>query len=338
VVEPPALDTKPYVEPDPIIGYRYTPGTRMTLGKPGGGRYALAINADGVRSDRDYAFAKPPGVFRIIVCGDSMAGGQFVSNSQRFSELLERRIPNLEVINLALEGSGTDQQVLLYEHVGLRYEHDLVVLLPFLQNIRRNLVGAREAIEPGTGRTVLRPKPRFELTDRGLVLHPPGEHGGVPPSGSPDVPPRTRIKSVLNGLPGAQVVKRLAYRLRPWEPFPEYRDPEGPAWQLMAALIGRMQALASPRPLVIVPTFYAGYLQFRMARNYWDRFASLHHPPAAYALDVLPHFQREGEDAARSFQEPHDMHFSAHGHLVLADALQAELTSLGLLPHAVAAR
>src|SRR6185436_4284600 len=103
-----------------------------------------------------YSFEKPKGVHRIIVCGDSMAAGQFVSNAHRFSELLERRIPNLEVINLGLEGSGTDQQVLLYEHVGLRYEHDLVVLMPFLQNLRRNMVEARAGTYPKTGRQVMR--------------------------------------------------------------------------------------------------------------------------------------------------------------------------------------
>ena len=38
----------------------------------------------------EYAFHKPAGIRRMIVCGDSMAAGQFVSNVHRFSELLER--------------------------------------------------------------------------------------------------------------------------------------------------------------------------------------------------------------------------------------------------------
>jgi hypothetical protein len=328
VVTAPVLDTKPYVEPDPIIGYRYIPGTSMTLPRPGGGRYTLTVNADGIRSDREYTPAKPAGVFRIMVCGDSMAAGQFVSNAQRFSELLERRIPNLEVINLALEGSGTDQQVLLYEHVGLRYEHDLVLLLPFLQNIRRNMAGAREAIDPATGQTVLRPKPRFELQDGSLIFRAPLEDADAPT----DTPSSTRIKGVINSWPGVSLAKRLIFRFRPWEPFPEYRDRNGEPWRLMEALVDRLRTLASPRPLVIAPTFYAGYLQLRMARNYWIRFASLQRPHSVFAVDLLPHFQREGPEAIRCFQEPFDMHFSPHGHLVLADALQVELARLGLLP------
>src|SRR6187200_1032803 len=97
-------DTKPYVEPDPLIGYRYIPGMRMDLPRPGGGNYELAVNGDGIRSDREYSVEKPQGITRIVVLGDSMAAGQFISNNQRFSELLERGRRGLEVINLALEG------------------------------------------------------------------------------------------------------------------------------------------------------------------------------------------------------------------------------------------
>ena len=163
-------NAQPYIEHHPIFGYRYVPGTDLELSRPGGGSYHIKVNSQGIRSDREYSFEKPRGVRRIIVCGDSMAAGQFVSNAHRFSELIERRVPDVEVINLSLEGSGTDQQVLLYEHVGLKYEHDLVIVLPFLQNVRRNMVEAREGIDPKTGRQVMRPKPRFVLVDGKLVL------------------------------------------------------------------------------------------------------------------------------------------------------------------------
>jgi hypothetical protein len=327
-------DTKPYVQPDPLIGYRYTPNTIMRLPRPGGGQYDLAINAAGIRSDRDYAFARPTGVRRIIVCGDSMAAGQFVSNAQRFSELLERRVPGLEVVNLALEGSGTDQQVLLYEHVGLRYEHDVVVLLPFLQNIRRNMVSAREAIDPSTGAIVFRPKPRFELVNGTLILHPPSSNADLREAIAPtDTPPSlaVQLKAFLSGLPGAGWIKKVGYGLVPWEPFPEYRDPQSPEWRLMAALVARLQTLAAHRPVVVAPIFYSNYVRFRMAKNYWDRYSSLSALEGVHAIDLLPHFKRQGADAVRCFQDPYDMHLSADGHLVLADALHSELRRLGLL-------
>jgi SAM-dependent methyltransferase len=330
------LDSKPYIEHHPIFGYCYTPGGNLELPRPDGGRYHIRVNSQGIRSDREYTLKKPKGVRRIIVCGDSMATGQFVSNAQRFTEILERRVPDLEAINLALEGSGTDQQLLLYEHVGLQYEHDIVLLLPFLQNIRRNMAEAREGYDPRSGRRVFRPKPRFELVDGKLAIR----NVPVPREASPDsscitdTSPSltTQLKTRVSSLPGAELFKKLLYAAVPWEPFPEYRNPHSKGWQLMAALVHRFKELAGGRPLVLAPTFYCNYVRFRMARNYWRRYASLQVTPGIEVIDLLPYFRRTGPDAVRCYQEPHDMHFSASGHLVLADALQEELTKRGLLP------
>ncbi len=325
------LDTKPYVEPDAVIGYRYIPNTRLTLPRPGGGHYTIGVNSQGIRSDRDYPYAKSPQTTRIVVLGDSMAAGQFVSNQQRFSELIERRHPGVEVVNLALEGSGTDQQVLLYEHVGLRYEHDIVLILPFLQNIRRNLASVREAIDPATGRTVHRPKPRFELVRGELVLHPPDPHAT---SAIVDEPRSLvfRGKAAISRLPGAGLLKAVGYAIRPWEPFPEYASADSPGWLLMSALIARLKTLAGRRPLVVAPVVYSNYVRYRMAKNYWDRFASLAAIPGVFPIDLLPSFARLGPDAVRCFQDPHDMHFSIDGHIVLAESIEDALTRHGWLP------
>lgn len=337
----PVRDTKPYIEHDPKIGYRYAPAVSLQLPRPGGGRYHFQTNSRGVRSAREYEFEKPPGVRRIVVCGDSMAAGQFVSNDQRFTELLERRLPNTEVINLALEGSGTDQQLLLYETVGRQYEHDLVLLMPFLSNIRRNMLDARVGYDAKTGAKVLRGKPRFELVAGQLVLR----NVPVPPDGAAvsseeaasfgrtdaDENTRASLKTRLSSLPGAGTLKRIAYAVVPWEPFPEFRDAGSREWRLMEAILRRFKQSAGGRPLVIVPTFYDNYVRYRMARNYWERFSSLTSIPGVHVVDLWPHFRRLGAEAVRCFQVPHDMHFSAYGHLVVAEALQDELSRRGLL-------
>src|SRR5262249_22745735 len=132
-------------------------------------------------------------------------------------------------------------------------------------------------------------------------------------------------------LPGSAVLKKLSFAVLPWEPFPEYRNPDSREWQLMAAIIRRFNELASERPLVVVPTFYSSYVRFKMARNYWRRYASLAATPGIHVIDLLPYFRQIGTDAVRCFQEPHDMHFSSYGHLVLAEALQGELEARDLL-------
>ena len=338
VPEEQTVDSKPYVEHHPIFGYRYIPGAQMSLPRPGGGRYQIRVNADGIRSDRAYDFKKPPGVRRIIVLGDSMPAGQYITNAHRFSELMERSTPGLEIINLALEGSGTDQQILLYEHVGLKYEHDFVVLLPFLQNVRRNMVEAREGIDPKTGLRVLRPKPRFELVEGTLILR----NVPVPKEVAPEDIAKgagtdrrgtflSGLKSTLSLLPGASLVKKVLYGIKPWEPFPEYRDAQSAEWRLMEALVCRLKDLAGSRPVVVAPTFYANYVRFSMARNYWCRYASLEAMPGVHTVDLLPHFRSVGNEAERCFQEPFDMHFSEYGNIILAEALMAELKRLRLL-------
>jgi hypothetical protein len=134
----------------------------------------------------------------------------------------------------------------------------------------------------------------------------------------------------------AVLVKKILYAVVPWEPFPEYRDPLGEEWRLMAAIIRRFHELAGGRPVVIAPTFYASYVRFRMARNYWRRYLSLAAPPGIQVIDLLPHFKRPGIDALRCFQEPYDIHFSAYGNIVLTDALQEELAARGLFPTSAA--
>lgn len=335
-------DSKPYVAHHPVIGYRYTPNTVQTLPAPGGGKYTIRINADGIRSDREYTKQKPSGVFRILVFGDSMSAGQFLSNEHRFSELLERRIPNLEVINMSLEGSGTDQQLLVFQEFGAHYEFDLVLLFPFLQNIRRNMVDAREGRDPVTLAPVLLPKPRFELVNGELVLKNvpvPKERFRAAPSDDDNVKTDIdrsfmgRIKFVVSAWSGAHVIKKIAYGLRPWEPFPEYKDARSPEWQLMEAIVRKFKVLAGDKPLVVIPTIYANYVRLRMARNYWFRYQSLANSVSGiHTIDLLPPMKQLGSGAVRCFQEPHDMHFSKYGHLVIADIVQSELTRMGLLP------
>jgi carbamoyltransferase len=340
------LDSKPYIEHHPQIGYRYIANMNLILPRPGGGTYHFQTNSQGIRSSREYPFKKLPGLARIILCGDSLSAGQFVSNEQRMSEQLERRVPGLEVINLSLEGSGSDQQLLLYESIGLQYEHDIVILMPFLSNLRRNMVAAREAFDAKTGSKVLRGKPRFELVDGRLELRnvpvpkeypaPVGAALGIV-TDTPDTF-ASRLKAGLSALPGMSFVKKVVYRFYPWEPFPEFRNPRSPEWQLMEAIIRRFRQSAGDRPIVIVPTFYDNYVRYRMSRHYWQRFHDLGQIAGIYVIDLLPHFRKLGAEAVRCFQSPYDIHFSSYGHLAIAEVLELELTRLGLLRPAKVSR
>ncbi|MEM7145837.1 MAG: SGNH/GDSL hydrolase family protein [Verrucomicrobiota bacterium] len=337
----PALDRKPYIRHHPTIGYEYVPNTELTLPAPGGGNYTIRINSDGIRSNRRYEEAKPSGTFRILVFGDSFAAGQYVNNEKRFSELLERRIPNLEVINFGLEGTGTDQQLLIYEEIRNTYEHDLVILLPFLQNIRRNMVESREGFDPESSAPILIPKPRFKLINNELRL----QNVPVPKERKKKTSrkfiantdtSRNRLggfKNRLSNLSETLRIKRLVYTLMGgWEPFPEYRSADTEAWLLMSAILTRFADATNGKPLVIVPVFYNSYVSYRMATNYLDRFQSLDDGTQVRVIDMLPDFKKLGEDSRYCFQVPHDCHFSVQGHLTISQILENHLSELALLP------
>jgi hypothetical protein len=339
----------------PVIGYVYFPRAHInSWRRPDGKNMEFLVNSAGVRSDREYSVQKPADVYRILVFGESQAAGVYQTNDRRFSDLMEQRNPGLEVINLAIPGTGTDQQLLTFEQIGCKYEHDLVILVPYLMTIRRNVARSLPRQNPETGRIAYVPKPWFELStgeDGSEVLElrnvpVPAEHWRTNPQ--PDqvadqIARRVRqagkrrslirvAKKAILPLLGRlrcdpfPLLKRLGY-----DPYPEYQSPDTEEWRLMAAIIRRFAREASPKPFVIAPLVSSPYMQFSLGRSYWQRFSSLVDGKRVFLIDLLPHFRRLGREAVRCFFED-DSHLSDFGHSVLADAVEAELRRLELLP------
>ncbi|HYU32253.1 MAG TPA: SGNH/GDSL hydrolase family protein [Thermoanaerobaculia bacterium] len=122
--------------------------------------YTGASNRLGYR-DRDHTLAKPPGTYRIVVLGDSIAEGYRIQRTQdAFPALLEQdlrkaRLP-VEVLNFGVTGYNTQQEVETLRRRALAFSPDLV-LVAYCHNDRRppdpRIVQAlREAAE---GRRVL---------------------------------------------------------------------------------------------------------------------------------------------------------------------------------------
>ncbi|MEE9608203.1 MAG: GDSL-type esterase/lipase family protein, partial [Myxococcota bacterium] len=91
------------------------------------------INQDGFRG-RGYARPKPPGVFRVLVVGDSIAFGYGVEQSEAFPQVLEERLSEaapearVEVLNLGTGGYNPYTEAALLRDVGVSYEPDLVLV------------------------------------------------------------------------------------------------------------------------------------------------------------------------------------------------------------------
>jgi hypothetical protein len=123
------------MQPDERFGYAHIPNARgwwVNIDGPREFQTYVEINSKGLR-DREYAYEKPPGVFRILVLGDSFADALEVPLEDAFPKVLEARLNErgrmqVEVINGGVWGYGNDQQLLFYRLEGHKYQPDLVLL------------------------------------------------------------------------------------------------------------------------------------------------------------------------------------------------------------------
>ena len=98
--------------------------------------YTLIPNRCGFNSmgfdDEEWQQEKSPGVFRIVLIGDSVAQGQGVTRKARFSSVFEKlwnsspSRPQIEVLNLAISGYSTTQQLTVLQETAMALGPDLI--------------------------------------------------------------------------------------------------------------------------------------------------------------------------------------------------------------------
>ena len=99
--------------------------------------YRVRINSRGLRDD-EAAYERSDGVKRILLLGDSFAFGfGGVEFGERFSEVLEQRRPDLEVVNTGVPSYEPVQQYLYLIEEGVRYRPDLVLLTLYVNDYRQ---------------------------------------------------------------------------------------------------------------------------------------------------------------------------------------------------------
>ncbi|MGH7819789.1 MAG: SGNH/GDSL hydrolase family protein, partial [Candidatus Binatia bacterium] len=104
-----------------------------SLDKIFGGR-RVRTNADGLREDRDYDRVPPASTVRIVGVGDSGMWGWAVHQGEDYLSVLEERLERrsgplrYEVLNLAVPGYNTQQNLETLRTKGLAYSPDVVIL------------------------------------------------------------------------------------------------------------------------------------------------------------------------------------------------------------------
>ncbi|MBT37312.1 MAG: SGNH/GDSL hydrolase family protein [Myxococcota bacterium] len=115
------------------IGYEPRPRAEGADGASYVWSYPLSqVNEFGYR-DRNHEREKPPGVFRIVVIGDSIAAGYRIDALEdvfpfQLEQALRRRGVDAEILNFGVSGYNTQQEVYTLIDRGLAYDPDLVVL------------------------------------------------------------------------------------------------------------------------------------------------------------------------------------------------------------------
>lgn len=125
---------------DPELGRRHVRGWRGEVySTETKRRIPLRFNRDGFRGP-DRPFAKPAGVTRIAILGDSMIAGLEVEEEhtlvRRLEELLHASHPErrFEVFNFGVGGASPGQALVLYRQLASRYDPDIVVSAFFVGN------------------------------------------------------------------------------------------------------------------------------------------------------------------------------------------------------------
>ena len=125
---------RPVANPD--LSFAHVPNrSAFLMGVP------VSISSEGLR-DREFSLEKPPGVYRVMMLGDSTTFGWGVRQEDTAAKFLERKLngvlpsgfDHVEVMNTGVGNYDTVQEVTYYETIGWKYHPDLVVLVFFIND------------------------------------------------------------------------------------------------------------------------------------------------------------------------------------------------------------
>jgi hypothetical protein len=130
-------DVAGFCEYDPFLGWQHK---RNYVHVVSASEYhtTLSYDAQGLRGT-SWPYAKPSGVSRVVVIGDSFVDGYMVDVKDRLTEVLQSRIgPGFQVVNLGVAAYSTDQELLLMDREGWKYQPDAVVLAFYYNDVWMN--------------------------------------------------------------------------------------------------------------------------------------------------------------------------------------------------------
>ena len=284
---------------DRRLGWKLAPGVRKWQQEDE--LYFISVNSHGLRDD-ETAFERRPGERRMLVLGDSFAFGYGgVDAEERFSEVIEARRPNLEVINSGVTAYEPVQELFYLQDSGLRYQPDLVLLALFANDFTL-------CFRP-FDHMIGRPKAHISLEGGELAFHEP-EFGW---------PYLITQHSFILGVIDNYL--SLRYDWRPPMP-PEMTDADkDAAYRLLIALIAEEARSGGARFAVVY--FPARSRDRGENRRIPSLVSTVAEQEGFTFLDLTEDVLRDGGDRSRYFKN--DPHFNAEGHRFAGEAIDREI-------------
>jgi hypothetical protein len=322
---------------DPAVGYRLRPGVRTRF-RTAEFVAEIGINQAGVRDEEEIG-PKPPGERRIVILGDSLVLSVQVDFERTFGALLQQRLNRdapegirYRVINAGVQGYGPVEELLFFRAVARHFEPDVVLVGLFVGNdAEEALISAprlrgeqRPALQAVSERLHLRLR---RLVRRSMVLQ----------------VLRLRVTAALDRVRPQRLVAEPPLQSYARNPAPRIAEGMAVATEVVEAIAADAAAAGARTGVVLMPARFqvddADYGRLReivreaggeLVRDAaTDRFdealASLPLP----RFDLLPDLRRTLPGPDLFYQQT--IHFTPHGHEVVAAALERFLLESGLL-------
>jgi lysophospholipase L1-like esterase len=353
-------------EPDPVLGARLIPGEHGWWTQEDREFVVpVQINHHGLR-DVEREYAKAPGVFRVLILGDSFVEAMHVPLEATFPRVLEPLLSGntngvrIEVMGAGVSGYGTASELLYFQHEGKRYQPDLVVLAFYPGNdVKNNSPTLEDKLKPvyatdGTLQKVVGDAPRKRLHGWRALLARSGAYHYIRKVLLTQQPWLAEALA-RHGLLQRDVIPTVAerdgvpvdYGVYAAAPSPEWQE----AWEHTEQLLGELQsateASGARLTIAIVSSRDQVYPQWwqeveatypRMESQSWDldapqrrveTWCAQHGVPC---VALAPPFRTAAAHGSEPLHYHHDGHWTAAGHRLAASVLKDFLGQHGLVP------
>jgi hypothetical protein len=252
---------------------------------------------------------------RVVVLGDSIAFGLGVSDDETFASRLAGRGNGIEVANLAVQGYGPDQELLVLEREALPLRPDVVVLAFCMANDLAEAV-LRVSLYDGQS-----PKPRFVLQDGELVLDTSNlEHGWVWRAQRALADHSHLFNRISSIGPRPQPAPTRHWRER----YDEALRQEDYVLAVNTALVRRMNELCLARGIGFVVAAFPDQLSYRRKSPLLKRFFDGLAHEGIRILDMSERFRGLNLRLRDVALDPAG-HLSPRGHAIVSQVLESEL-------------